>query len=60
MKGSSVLYLWQRALCFRVHIIEMLELRVVPQIQEQDWWPLLHSNRIDGVRAFGNEIGTTA
>jgi len=44
----------------RLHIVNMLELYAVPQIQEQDWSPVLFSNRVCGVRPLGNEIATTS
>jgi hypothetical protein len=44
----------------RLHIIDVLKLYAVPQIQEQDWSPLLFSNRLGGFRPSGNEIATTS
>lgn len=38
----------------RLHIVDMSELYAVPQLQEQDWSPVLFSNRVGGVRPLGN------
>jgi len=57
VRGSLVLCVWQS---IRLHIIDMMELYAVPQIQEQDWSSLLFSDRLGGFRPSGNEIATTS
>jgi hypothetical protein len=44
----------------RLHNVDMLELYAVPQMQEQDWSPLLFSSRVSGVGPLRNEIATTS